>query len=194
MAKAPKEEVGTLSETCEPAIHLDTYVVGRRRECVPERLCDMALASLLGIHIRRIRWEPCHCKVGLRGDIVLDDHGSMRVEPSPDDDHRPGDGPLEVAQGPKTIRGTDGMRKLALVDFAGQRQANHRGQFPAFTHAPEARRPPPRRPGRAGLGATREAGFIDEDDCRAAAASLLLMRGQSWVNHACTQASSRSRA
>ena len=136
MTKESQEEVGTLAETCEPAIHLDTDVVGRRRGGVPEMLFDIAMVPLLGIHIRRIRREPFHFKVGMYGNIVLDDDGSMRVQPIPDDDHRPGDVPLEVAQGHKNIRGTDGMLKMALVDLAGPRQANHRGQLPAFAHAP----------------------------------------------------------
>lgn len=40
MTKESKEEVGTLAETCEPAIHLDMYVVGSRRGGVPEMLFD----------------------------------------------------------------------------------------------------------------------------------------------------------
>jgi hypothetical protein len=79
MTQASQEAIGTLAETCEPAIHLDTYGVGRRRGDVPEVLFDMALAPRLGMHIRRRRWEPCHGKVGMRGHIVLDDDGAMCV-------------------------------------------------------------------------------------------------------------------
>ena len=79
MTEEPQEEVGALAETCAPAIHLDTYVAGRRRDGVSEMLFDIAMAPLLRIQIRRIRWEPFHFKVRMRGDIVLDDDGSMRV-------------------------------------------------------------------------------------------------------------------
>ena len=79
MTKEAKEEVGTLAETCEPAIDLDTDVAGRRRGGVPEMLFDMAMASPLGIHIRCVRWEPFHCKIRMRGHIVPDDGGSMRI-------------------------------------------------------------------------------------------------------------------
>jgi hypothetical protein len=136
MTKEPREEVGTLAETCEPAVHLDTFVVGSRRGGIPERLCDMAMAPLLGIHIRRLGWEPFHCKVRMLGHIVLEADGSRLAEPIPDDDHRPGDVPREVAQGRRNIRCPDGMLNMALVDLAGQRQAHHGGPLPAFAHTP----------------------------------------------------------
>ena len=79
MTKEAQEEVGTLAETCEPAIDLDTDVVGRRRGGVSEMLCDMAMAPLLGIHIRCIRWEPFHCKLRMRGHVVPGNSGSMRM-------------------------------------------------------------------------------------------------------------------
>jgi hypothetical protein len=52
MTKEPKEEVGALPKPCEPAIHLDTYAVGSCRGGIPELLFDIAMAPLLGIHIR----------------------------------------------------------------------------------------------------------------------------------------------
>jgi hypothetical protein len=194
MTKEPQEEVGTLPETCQPAIHLGPYVMGIDRGGIPERLFYMAMAPFLGMQIRGIGWPPFHFNVGMRGHIVLDDDGSRRLEPIPDDEHRPRDVPLEVLQGHQHIRGPEGMLNMTLVDLAGPRQANHWRQLPAVAHAPEERRLPPRRPGCAGLGAKRKAGVIDEDDFRASAESLLLIRGQSRVSQACTKASSRSRA
>ena len=49
MTKEAQEEIGTLAETCEPAIDLDTDVVGRRRGGVSEMLFDMTMAPLPGI-------------------------------------------------------------------------------------------------------------------------------------------------
>ena len=172
MAKEPKEEVGTLPKPREATIHLGTYVMGSDRGGIPKMLFNTAMAPLLGIQIRGIGWQPFHFKVGMRGHIVLDDDGSMRIEPIPDNDHRPRDVPLEVLQGHQNICGPDGMLKMTLVNLAGQRQANHRGYLPAFAHAPQERCLSSRRPGRAGLGAKRKAGFIDEDDFRASAASF----------------------
>ncbi len=79
MAKEPQEEVGTLAETCEAAIHLSTYVMGVERGGIPEMLFNIAMAPLLGIQIRGIGWQPFHFKVGMRSHIVLDDDGSMRI-------------------------------------------------------------------------------------------------------------------
>jgi hypothetical protein len=194
MAKEPQEEVGAVAEACNPAIHLGTYVLGVDRGGIPKTLFHLAMAPLLGVQVRGIGGQPCHFQVGMRGHLVLDNDGSMRLEPIPDDDHRPGDVPLDVWQGHQNIRGPDGMRNMALVDLAGQRQANDRGQLPARARAPGAGCLPSWRPGRAGLGAQRTAGLIDEDDCRASAASLCLIRGPSRVSQAWTRASSRSRA
>jgi hypothetical protein len=127
MTKEPQEEVGTVTETCKPAIHLGPYVVGMNWGGIPEMLFDIAMAALLGVHIRRIGREPFHFKVGMCGHIVLDDNSSVCVQPIPDDDHRPGDVPLEVSQCHKNVRGTDSMRKMALVNLAGYREADHRG-------------------------------------------------------------------
>jgi hypothetical protein len=127
MTKEPQEEVGTVTETCKPAIHLGPYVVGMNWGGIPEMLFDMAMTALLGVHIRCIGREPCHFKVGMCGHRVLDDHSSVCVQPIPDDDHRPGDVPLEMSQRHKNVRGTDGMRNMTLVNLAGSREANHRG-------------------------------------------------------------------
>jgi hypothetical protein len=57
--KEPKQEVGRLWETCEPAIHLDTSVVGSCRGGSVEKLFDMAIAPLFGMHVRPMthKWE-----------------------------------------------------------------------------------------------------------------------------------------
>ena len=136
MTKEPKEEVGTLPETCDPAIHLDTDVVGRCRGGISERVFDMAMAPLRGVHIRRIGRQPFQFKVGMCGHLVLDDDGSMRIEPIPDNAHRPREVPLEVLQGHQHICGPDGRRNMTRVDRAGPRQAHHRGPLPALAHAP----------------------------------------------------------
>jgi hypothetical protein len=194
MAKEPKDEVRPLTESCKTALHLRTDCAAIDRRGIAEMLFDIAMTPLFGVHIRRVRGQPLHHYLRMHRNILLDDHGPMRAEPIPDDDHRPGDVPLEMLQGHQHIRGPDGMGKVALVNLAGQRQANDRGQLTAFAHTPQNGRLSPRGPGRAGLGAKREPGFIDEDDCRASAASLFLMRGQSCVSQAWTRSSSRSRA
>jgi hypothetical protein len=194
MAKEPQEEVGTLPESCKTAIHLHPYVAGVRRSRIPERLFDVAMAPLLRVQSRRIGWQPFHLKLWMCRDILLDDHGPMRAQSVPDDDHRCSDVPLEVAEGQQDISPTNGMLKMALVNLAGQRQGNDRRELTTFAHAPEDGRVPPRSPRGGRLGAKRKAGLIDEDDFRASAASLFLMRGQSRVSQAWTRASSRSRA
>jgi hypothetical protein len=49
MAQEPQEEVGTLTESCTTAIDLHPYVTGVRRSRMPEMLCDVATAPLLGV-------------------------------------------------------------------------------------------------------------------------------------------------
>lgn len=127
MMKVPQEEVGTVTETYKPAIHLGLYVVGIHWGGIPEMLFDMAMAALLGVQIRRIGREPFHFKVGMCGHIILEDHSSVCVQPIPDDDYRPGDVPLDVSQRHKNVRGTDSLRQMALVNLAGYREADHRG-------------------------------------------------------------------
>ena len=194
MVKEPQEEVGTLTESRKPAIHLHPYVAGVRRSRIPEMLFDVARAPLLGVQSRRIGWQPFYLKLWMCRDILLDEHGPMRVQPVPDDDHRSSDVPLEVAEGQQDISTTNGMRKMALVNLAGQRQGDNRRELTTFAHAPEDGCVPPRSPRGGRLRTKRKPGLIDEDDCRAAAASLFLMRGQSRVSQAWTRASSRSRA
>jgi hypothetical protein len=79
MAKEPQEEVGTLAEACEAAIHLGTYVLGVHRGGIPKMLFNIAMAPLLGVQVRGIGWQPFHFQVGMRGHIVLDDDSSMRM-------------------------------------------------------------------------------------------------------------------
>jgi hypothetical protein len=194
MAKEAQEEVRTLTESCKAAIHLHPYVVGVRRSRIPEMLFDVTMAPLLGVQIRRIGWQPFDLKLWMCRDILLDDHGPMRVQSVPDDEHRSSDVPPEVAEGQQDISTTDRMLKMPLVNLGGQGQGNDRRELTTFAHAPEDRCVPPRSPRGRRLGAKREPGLIDEDDFRAAAASLLLIRGQSRVSQAWTRASSRSRA
>jgi hypothetical protein len=194
MTKAPQEEVGTVTETGKAAIHLGLYVVGMNWGGIPQMLFDLAMAALLGVQIRRIGREPFHVKVRMCGHIVLDDNRSVCVQPIPDDAHRPGDVPLAVSQGHKNVRGTDRMRNMARVNLGGDREADHRGSLTAFADAPQDGCLPPRSPGRARLGAKRDAGVIDEDHFRASATSLLFIRAQACVSQAWTRASSRSRA
>jgi hypothetical protein len=79
MAQEPQEEVGTLAEACEAAIHLGTYVLGVDRGGIPKMLFNIPMAPLLGVQVRGIGWQPFHFKVGMRGHIVLDDDSSMRI-------------------------------------------------------------------------------------------------------------------
>ena len=121
MAKKPSDEVGTVTESCKPAVHLDPDLASVRRRRIPEMLCDIAVAPLFGGHIRRLGWEPFQLNLGVCTNILPDDYGSMRVQTVPDDDHWPCDVPLKVAEGHKKISGAEARRKRALVDFAGQR-------------------------------------------------------------------------
>jgi hypothetical protein len=61
----------------------------------------------------------------------------MRIQSIPDNDHWSRDVPVEVAEGHQDIRRADGMFKMSLVDLAGERQANSRGQLPPLAHAPQ---------------------------------------------------------
>jgi hypothetical protein len=194
MTKEPKDEIGSATESCKSTIHLGAEVGAVQRGSIAEVLFDIPVTPFLGVQIRCIRGQPFHRHCRMRSHILLDDHGSMRIQPIPDDDHRAGEVPLEMSQSLQYLHGPDRMLKVALVDLAGQCQANDRGQLTAFAHAPQDGRLPPWGPGGACLGAKRKAGLIDEDDFRASAASLFLMRGQSWVSQAWTRASSRSRA
>jgi hypothetical protein len=96
----------------------------------------------------------------------------MRIQSIPDDDHRPSDVPLEVAQGHEDIHRANSMLKKALVDRAGERQADHRGQLLALAHAPQDGCVADGRPRGRGLHSKREPGLIDKNDDRASAASL----------------------
>ena len=79
MPKEAEDEVRASPDACEATIHLNAQGVGRCRGSIPQVLFDIAMAALLGIQIRHIRWEPFHCKVRMRSHIVLDDGRSMRV-------------------------------------------------------------------------------------------------------------------
>jgi hypothetical protein len=172
MAKKPPDEVGTLTASCTPAVHLDPDLASVRRSRSPEMWFDVAMASLFGVHIRRLGWEPCQRNLGVWINLLPDDHGSMRVQTVPDDDHWPCDVPLKVAEGDKHISGAAARLNMARVDVAGQRQATHRGQLAALAHALEDGRLPLGGPGGAWLGAKGKAGLSDEDDCRASSARL----------------------
>jgi hypothetical protein len=154
MPEEAEDEVRSPAEASKATINTCAEVADACRGGIAQVLFDVAMAALLGIHIWRIGREPCHVNVWMRGHIVLDDDRSVCVEPIPDDDHRPGDVLLEVAQGDKNICGTNGMVNMTLINLTGQRQGHHRGPLPTFAHTPEDRRVPPRRPSRAGLGAT----------------------------------------
>jgi hypothetical protein len=140
MAKAPQDEVRTLTDACEPTIHLGLQLASVARSCRPKPLCDVTMAPLLRVHIRGIGWQPCHLQVGVCGDLCLDEHRPMRVQAIPDDDaHRPSPVPLAGAEGHQAIWRAKGVLNMALVSLAGERQANHRGQLPALAHASQAR-------------------------------------------------------
>jgi hypothetical protein len=194
MAKEPEDEVRTVTDSCKPTIHLGPHLASVRRSGIPKMLFDVAMTPLLGIHIRGIGWQPFHLNLRVCSDILLDEHSPMRIQSIPDDDHRPSDVPLEVAEGHEDIRRANGMLNMACVDLAGERQADYRGQLPALAHAPQDGCAADGRPRGGGLRAKREPGLIDKHDDRVSAASLFLMRAQSRVSQAWTKASSRSRA
>jgi hypothetical protein len=182
-----------LTESCEAAIHLGTYLAVMGRNGIAEMFLATAMTPLLGVHIRRLRRQPFQRYLRMRRGLLLDDDGPRRAAPLPDDEHRPVEVPLAMSQGHPHSRRPDGVLNMPLVDPAGPRHANDRGQLAALTHAPQNGRLPLRSPGRGRLGAKREPDFIDEDDSRTSAARLVLIRRQSWVTQAYTRASSRSR-
>ncbi len=194
MAKKPQDEVGTLTESCKPPVHWDPDLPGVCRSRMPEMLCDVAMASLFGVHIRRIGWEPFQLNLGVCINILPDDHGSMRVQPVPDDDHWPCDVPLQVAEGDKNISGADAMLNMARVNLAGERESDDWREFAALTDSPQGRRLADRSPRRGHRGAEGKPCFVDEHDFSPLAAGLFFIRRQSRVSQACTSASSRSRA
>ncbi len=153
MAKEAQEEVGTLTEACKPAVHLDPDLASVRRSRIAEMWFDVTMAPLLGVQIRRIGWQPFHLKLWMCRDILLDDHGPMRVQSVPDDDHRPSDVPPEVPEGHQDISTTHRMLKMPLVNLAGQCQGNDRRELATFADAPEDRCVPPRSPRGRRLGA-----------------------------------------
>jgi hypothetical protein len=103
MAKEPQAEVGTWTESCKTASPVHPDVAGSRRSRIPERVCDGAMAPLLGVQIRRRGGPPVPRHGGMCRAILLDDHGPRRVQSGPEDEHRAGAGPLDMAEGHQAI-------------------------------------------------------------------------------------------
>jgi hypothetical protein len=157
-----------------------------------EVLFGIPMTPFLGVQSRCIRGQPFQHHPKMCRHILLDDHGAMRIQPIPDDDHRAGDVPLQMLQSLQYLHTPNGMLKVALVELARKRQANDRRQLAALTHAPQHGCLPLWSPGGTCLGAKRTPGLIDEDDFRTSMTSLFLMRGQSWVSQAWTNAPSQN--
>ncbi len=122
--------------------------MGMDRGGIVARRVNLSMAPLLGIQSWGRGRAPCHCAVGMRGPIVLDDDGSMHRKPCPAHAQRP----LDVVQGRPQIRGPEGRLHRTRVALAGPRQAHHRGLFPACAQAPHDRGLSACSPRRTGLG------------------------------------------
>ncbi len=79
MPEESQDEIGTPAEAGQAAIDPGAEIADVSGQSIAQVLFDIAMASLLGIHIWRIGWEPFHVDVRMRGHIVLDDDRSMRV-------------------------------------------------------------------------------------------------------------------
>jgi hypothetical protein len=118
MPKEPEDEIGTLAESRKATIHLRTEFVHAGRSGMAKMLFDIAVAALLGVHVRGVRREPFHVDLGMLGEILLHDECAMRTEPVPNDDEGPRNTALEVAEGSHNIVPADGMLEVPLVDAA----------------------------------------------------------------------------
>jgi hypothetical protein len=194
MPEESEEEIGTSAEASKAAINSGAKIADTAGQSIAQVLLDMAMAPLLGIQIWGIGWKPVHLDLRMRTQILFDHHSAMGVEPVPDDDEGAGNVSLEVTEGDYYVIAADGMREVAFVDAARQGQPDHRGECTALADASQDRCLPYRRPRGPRLRPEGEAGLIDEHDLRFLAASLFLIRGQSCVSQARTEASSRSRA
>jgi hypothetical protein len=91
------------------------------RSGIPKMPFDVAMAPLLGVQIRCIRWQPFHLNLGVCGDILLDEYSPMRIQSIPDDDHRRSDVPLDVADGPALVDSSDSQDSPGLAEVAWPR-------------------------------------------------------------------------
>jgi hypothetical protein len=68
----PKDEVGALTESCTTAIHLGTHLAAVGRSSIAERVFDIAMTPLLGLHIVEL-----YCKLGCCDLPCRDPHATL---------------------------------------------------------------------------------------------------------------------
>jgi hypothetical protein len=152
MPKEPEDEIRALAESRKAAIHLNTEFVNAGRSGMAEMLFDIAVATLLGVQVRGVWWEPFHVALRMLSEIFLHDKRPMRAGAVPDHDHRPGKMSPEMWQGDHHIRAPDGLRKMPLEDAARQGQRDDRRELPALAETPQDWRLPDRCPRGGGRG------------------------------------------
>jgi hypothetical protein len=101
-----------------------------------QMLLDMAVTALLGVQIGGIRGQPFHCYLWMGREIRLHDRRAMGRQAIPDEDERPGNMALEMAQGDDTLRAPQGMPKMPFVNLARPRSRRPRSTAPgAYSRA-----------------------------------------------------------
>jgi hypothetical protein len=78
MPKEPEDAIGARAESRKAAIHLNTEFVHPGRGGIAEMLFDSAVATLLGVQVRGVRWEPFHVDLRMLGELRLHDKRPMR--------------------------------------------------------------------------------------------------------------------
>jgi hypothetical protein len=120
MSEESEDEVRSPAEASKAAIYACAQVADACRDSVAKVLFDVAMAPLFGIHIGGIRREPVHLDLRMCAKIFFDDSRAMGIEPIPDNDQPAGDIVLKMAEGEHNIIPTDRVRKVALIDMAGE--------------------------------------------------------------------------
>ena len=105
-----------MAEADEGAAGLVVQLGDRGGRGVEQLALDGAVAQLLGVQLRRRRWQPFEpVVVGVGGDKRLHERGAVGVEPVPDDDQRPADLPTEGAQSADDLLAMDAAAEVAGV-------------------------------------------------------------------------------
>ncbi len=189
-----KQEIWAAAESCEAPIGLLAdlfFCLGRG---VTHPVLDVPVATLLWIQLWRVLRQPLQVEFGMLGKELLHHRRPMRLQPVPDQDHRPTDSAPEMLQEHNHVLAVDSVVEVFLVNPTRRRQPDRRGDLTPLAHGPQHRRLPLGSPRRARLDLVGEPRLIDEDDHRSTAASFFLIRGQSRSIQARINSSSRSLA
>jgi hypothetical protein len=178
------------SKTTEAASGHPSKLLGIRRSVVSHLGLHDGIALLLGVQIRRVRWQPFDPDVArmssqVRGHFFR----AMRPQPVPDDSQSLSQLPLKCLQDADDIRALDVSVKVSREQSRGpsrlrHRQSNDAGHFPSLADPLQDWRCSERSPRSRRARPKRMSGLVDEDDNGTAPLSPLFMRGQSCVSHA----------